>query len=231
MKHFLVSFFEEKSGELMALFGFGKKKKKEEPATAVPPQSGLPVDQVLTMRGQGYADDQIAENLKSQGYNTSQVYDAINQVGMSQQMPPQPEPMPEQSYPTPEQYPSMQQPPQQPPEEYGAATERERIEEVAEAIIDEKWNELVKDVSKVIEWKEKTESKINKMEQGLEDLKLGLDSLHKSLMAKISDYDKNISNVGVEIKAMEKVFQKILPSLTENVSRLERLGRKASSKK
>ena len=214
----------------MAFFGFGKKKKEEE--AAIPTPSGLSVDQILTMRGQGYTDAQITENLQSQGYNSSQIFDAMNQAGMSQQMPPQPEPMSPQSYPTPEQYPSMQTPQPPSPEEYTVpVTEREMVEEVAEAIIDEKWNELVKDINKVIEWKEKTESKINKIEQELEDLKLGLESLHKSLMAKISNYDKNISNVGVEIKAMEKVFQKILPGLTENINRLERLGKKATPSK
>ncbi|MBL7054262.1 hypothetical protein ISS05_00725 [Candidatus Woesearchaeota archaeon] len=215
----------------MALFSFGKKKEtKEEVPPAAPPQ-GLPVDQILTMKQQGYADNQIVENLQSQGYNSSQVFDAMNQANMSQQpsqqMPPPSEFLWQQ--PAPEQYPSAGQP----PEDYRAAapvTERERIEELAEAIIDEKWNELVKDINKVIGWKEKTESRLNKIEQRSEDIRLGLESLHKSLMAKISDYDKDISNVGVEIKAMEKVFQKILPSLTENIGRLERLGKKTPSK-
>jgi hypothetical protein len=215
----------------MALFGFGKKKEEKAPA---PPPSGIPVDQVLTMKGQGYADNQIVENLQSQGYNSSQIFDAMNQAGMSQQTPPA-EPMAEQQppYPPAEPYPSEQPPP--PVEDYATpvtpVTEKERIEELAEAIIDEKWEELVKDINKVIEWKEKTESRINKIEQALEDLKLGVESLHKSLIARISDYDKSLANVGVEIKAMEKVFQKILPSLTESINRLDRLGKKAVSKK
>lgn len=212
----------------MGLFSFGKKKEGE--TAAVPPPPGLPIDQVLTMKEQGYADSQIIENLQSQGYNSSQINDSLTQANMSQQAAPQ-QPMPEQPYPPTEGYPGsygeMQQPPMQPPE---AAPSTERIEELAEAIIDEKWDELVKDINKIVEWKERTESRLNKVEQSLDDMKLGLDSLHKSLMAKISDYDKNIGNVGVEIKAMEKVFQKILPSLTESVSRLEGLGKKTSKK-
>jgi hypothetical protein len=51
-----------------------------------------------------------------------------------------------------------------------------------------------------------------------------LNSLHKNLLNKISEYDRNIVDVGTEIKAMEKVFQKILPSLTENVNKLERMA-------
>ncbi len=211
----------------MALFGFGKK--KEEEAPPIQPSAGTPVDQVMTMKNQGYADNQIVENLQGQGYNSSQVLDAMNQAGMSQQMPDQP--APEQAPHPAEPYPPTEQYTQQPPEDYGTpVTEKERIEELAEAIIEEKWNELVKDINKVIEWKETTESRINRIEEGLNDLKGGLDSLHKSIIAKISDYDKNIGNVGVEIKAMEKVFQKVLPTLTENVNRLERMGKKTISK-
>jgi len=212
----------------MGLFSFGKKKKEEVNAAAIPPPPGLPIDQVLTMKGQGYADSQIIENLQSQGYNSSQINDSLNQANMSQQAPPQ-QPMPEQPSPLPE-YPGGHEEvhqPMQPPE---SAPATERIEELAEAIIDEKWDELVKDINKIAEWKEKTESRLNRIEQSLEDMKLGMESLHKSLIAKISDYDKNLGDVGVEIKAMEKVFQKILPSLTDSVSRLEGLGKKASKK-
>lgn len=211
----------------MGLFSFGKKRKEEVNVAAIPPPPGLPIDQILTMKGQGYADSQIIENLQSQGYNSSQINDSLNQANMSQQYPPQ-QPIPEQPYPPDYQggYGEMHQPTQQPE----AATASERIEELAEAIIDEKWDELVKDINKIAEWKEKTESRLNRIEQSLEDMKLGMESLHKSLVAKLSDYDKNLGNVGVEIKAMEKVFQKILPSLTDSVSRLEGLGKKASKK-
>ena len=66
---------------------------------------------------------------------------------------------------------------------------------------------------------------MNKFEQEIADLTSALNSLNKSLMGKISEYDKNISNVGTEIKAMEKVFEKVLPSLTENVNKLERMSK------
>ena len=210
----------------MGLFSFGKKKDEVNVAAAPPPQ-GLPVDQVLTMKEQGYADSQIIENLQSQGYNSSQINDSLTQANMTQQAPQQP--IPEQPSPPPE-YPGGYGEMHQPMHSQEAAPATERIEELAEAIIDEKWDELVKDINKIAEWKERTESRLNKIEQSLGDLKLGMDSLHKSLIAKLSDYDKNLGNVGVEIKAMEKVFQKILPSLTDSVSRLEGLGKKTSKK-
>jgi len=209
----------------MGFFGFGKK--KEEVNAAVPPPQGLPVDQVMTMKEQGYADSQIISNLQSLGYNSSQINDSLTQANMTQQVPQQP--IPEQPSPSPE-YPAGYGEMHQPMRQQEAAPVTERIEELAEAIIDEKWDELVKDINKIAEWKERTESRLNKIEQSLGDMKLGMESLHKSIVAKISDYDKNLGNVGVEIKAMEKVFQKILPSLTNSVSRLEGLGKKTSKK-
>ena len=235
----------------MAFFKFGKKK-KEEPLDMPMPSSemqqqqfqGSPIEQVLMMKQQGYTNNQIVQTLQSQGYNTSQIFDAINQAGLSggfeaneQQQPEQPETgMSDygQSY---EQQPYQQQSFQsfQAPREIQAPVtiDEERIQEVAEAIIDEKWDELAKDIKKVIDWKDLSESRLAKLEQQIIDMRLSLDSLTKSMMGKISAYDQNIVDVGTEVKAMEKVFQKVLPSLTESVNKLDRMtkGYKEPAKK
>ena len=106
---------------------------------------------------------------------------------------------------------------------YGPSFETQRIEELAEAIIDEKWNEIVRSINKIIDWKERVEARVTKMEQQLDDMNKNFDMLHKGVLGKISEYDRNLTNVGAEIKAMDKVFQKVLPSLTENVSELSRI--------
>ena len=214
------------------------KKKKEEPLDAQMPAPEMqapqappsPIEQVLMMKQQGYTNNQIVQTLQSQGYNTSQIFDAINQAGLSafqaESEPSQPEAgMPEygQGYEQQYQQPSYHafQPPKeiQPP----VSIDEERIQEVAEAIIDEKWEELAKDIRKVIEWKDKSEDRIAKLEQQLIDLRLSIDSLTKSITSRISSYDQNIVDVGTEIKAMEKVFQKVLPNLTESVNKLDRM--------
>ena len=86
-------------------------------------------------------------------------------------------------------------------------------------------------LKRVKTWAEKTETKISQIEQQIKDLTNSLNSLHKSLISKISEYDANITNVGVEIKAMEKVFQKVLPSLTENVNKLDRIAKSSKINK
>ena len=102
----------------------------------------------------------------------------------------------------------------------------ERIEEIAEAIIDEKWNEIVKSINKIIEWKERTDSTIVRLEQQINDMKQDNDNLTKGVLGKIGEYDSNLVNIGSEIKAMEKVFQKVLPTLTENVHALDKITKK-----
>ncbi len=96
-------------------------------------------------------------------------------------------------------------------------------EELIEAIIDEKWNELVKDISKIIDWKVAAEGRLSAMEQEVKDLKDSFDKLHQAVVGKVGEYDQHILDVGAELKAMEKVFAKVLPVFTENVSELTRI--------
>ena len=49
------------------------------------------------------------------------------------------------------------------------------------------------------------------------------------MLGKITEYDDNLTNVGTEIKAMGKVFSKVLPSLTDSVNKLQRYSGKAPS--
>lgn len=96
-------------------------------------------------------------------------------------------------------------------------------EELIEAIIEEKWNELVKDLSAVLEWKSATENTIASMQTQFKDLQNSFDKLHSGVLGKVGEYDKHIMDVAAEIKAMENVFEKVLPAFTENVSKLDRI--------
>ena len=108
-----------------------------------------------------------------------------------------------------------------------------RVEEISEAIIEEKWKDLMKDFTKVMEWKTSMEQRIAVLEQRFADLKAAFDSLQKSVVEKVSDYDKSVKDVGSEMKALEQVFQKIIPTMTENVNELSRItkGMKPAQKK
>ena len=71
--------------------------------------------------------------------------------------------------------------------------------------------------------KTKTESTIAALQQQFADLKDNFDRLHQAVVGKIGEYDKHILDVASEIKAMEKVFSKVLPTFTENVNELSRI--------
>lgn len=197
------------------------------------PSSGPPIDQVITMRQQGFSNNQIVQTLRQQGFAPTDIFDAMNQADIKGSV----EEIPAEflENPPPEQ-PMQMQPedqtgyyPPQPPEASGNYYQpnmprpEERIEELAEAIIDEKWEELVKSINKMIEWKDKVDVRISKLEQEITDVRAEFDKVHQAIIGKIGDYDKNIVSIGTEIKAMEKVFQKVLPTFTENVNELNRI--------
>ena len=181
----------------MALFGIGKKKREGSPETFPP---GMPPEQAPPAQyGAGYGEG----------------YGQYPQGGYP------PEDYSAEQYP-----PGMEQPApigsQMPPPAPEAS--KEKIEEIAEAIVEEKWKEKEAEINKIIEWKDTITTKLTQLQQQFDDLRASFDSLHKGMLGKITEYDENLTNVGTEIKAMEKVFSKVLPSLTDSVNKLQRIS-------
>ncbi len=185
-----------------------------------PSSSSLPVDQVINLRQQGLSNNQIVQTLQNDGYDSGQIFDAMNQADMQGGAG---GPIPMDS--------GFQEPPPMDQGEFFPQDNMnapmmgrgQNVEELAEAIINEKWEELVKSINRIMEWKDASENRMARIEQQVKDLKSNFDNLHQAIVGKIGEYDKNILNVGTEIKAMEKVFQKVLPTFTENVNELSRI--------
>tara|TARA_Y100000310_G_scaffold168197_2_gene168264 strand:- start:1406 stop:1927 length:522 start_codon:yes stop_codon:yes gene_type:complete len=139
---------------------------------------------------------------------------------------------PQQQYPQYSQPPPNYPPQEQamPPPQVQPQLNEEKVQEIVEVVIDEKWQEFSKDMKTVVDWKERNENKIVQLQQQMQDIKSDIVALKAGVLGKVSEYDKNLSNVGVEIKAMEKVFQKVLPSLTESVNRLDRMSKTKTTK-
>lgn len=215
----------------MALLDIFKKKRKDEPPEMsmtsdfpVSPPAGLPVEQVSYMKSQGMVNEEIISSLQAQGYTPKQIYNAIAQFEAG---PP--------ATPTgPGAFPEMTMGPRGQegiPETASFGKPGAGFEEVAETIIEEKWADLTKELTKFSEWKETTDSRLDRIEQSVVDLKSDIDNLHKAIVSKIGEYDKNLLDVGTEIKAMEKVFQKVLPELTSSVQELGRITKTAKAAK
>jgi prefoldin subunit 5 len=188
----------------------------------------LPVDQVRAMRARGFDNNQIVQALQRNGYSSTQIFDALNQADLvsGAGMPGEPPSFMSAEVPLPPSGMAGQDMGQDYGEGGGAGVAgvtNEEIEELVESIIDEKWNELAKDINKIVEWKNDVDSRIAKIEQRIDSIKDDFDKLHQAIIGKVGDYDRNILEVGAEIKAMEKVFSKVLPIFTENVNDLNRI--------
>lgn len=214
----------------MGIFDLGKKREEA-------PKSTVPVDEVLRMKGQGFTNNQIVQALQRNGYKTHQIFDAMNQADLRSAGPVEgavPSELAEPSLGQPVEQDNIPDlPAEQPVEEEQAQPERyeEHVEEVAEAIIEEKWEDLMKSINKLLEWKEEMENKMAAVEQSMKDLKENFSNLQRSVFGKVAEYDKSMKSVGADIQAMESVFQKVLPTLTDNVNELSRLTKKAKEKK
>jgi hypothetical protein len=200
----------------MALFD-----KKKEPAAASAEERNT-IDIIRDMKSQVYNNNQIVEYLQKQGLKSDDIFDAMNRAeagaaagpvegfGPMQQSGPQ----------------MMGQQTQFMPPMSEMSMSKEQIEEISESIVDERIEDLKKEFKKITDWKESAETRLVVLGQKLEDLTKNFDALHTGVLGKIDEYDKGITEVGTEIKALEKVFSKILPTLTENVSELSRITQK-----
>lgn len=193
-------------------------KKKPAPSTqgmpfGMPPNAPMgqpmdvPISQVAQMQQNGLSNNQIMQALTRQGYQPQSIYDAFAQAEARKTI----EPM-EPHVAAPQESHFEEQREQHPP-----------TEAIVEQLIEEKWRELQKDVSKIMEFKETVGSRIDKLEQSVSDLRIDLEGLHKAIVSRIGEYDKSLLDVGTEIKAMEKVFQKVLPDLTGSVQELSKI--------
>lgn len=220
-------------------------KRTDYPELARKGKDDTPTEKVISLRRQGLTNNQIIAALQREGYAVNKIYDGLNQADLKGGIEGFPlEKGETMEQPSEEEYAQQPYPPQaaqpfaapgQYPEGYHsyvpAGSNEERVQEIAEAIIDEKWSELIANVNKILEWKDKIEFRIGAIEQKIKDLTADFDKLHASILEKVSEYDKNVSDVGTELKALEKVFQKVLPTLTENVSELSRITQDIKRKK
>src|SRR3989344_1082491 len=95
-----------------------------------------PMAEVQELRAQGLADPVIIDELSKRGYSLQQIQGALAQTEDSSA------PM------------SMSR-----QDSYGSSSGNDafsgRLEEIAESLIDEKWEDLLAEVRKIIDWKDK----------------------------------------------------------------------------
>lgn len=194
----------------------------------------IPLARIQQLKRRGSTNNEIISTLQEEGYSSTQVFDALSQAAVA----PERSPVALNSsgagrgrmvdqYGQPPMFSGGSQMSPPPTQMFGDPGE---TEELIEAIIDEKWNDLLGDINKVIAWKDATESRITRLEQSITDMRAEFDKLHGAVIAKVGDYDQHILDVGAEVKAMEKVFSKVLPVFTDNVAELSRVAEQMRKK-
>tara|TARA_Y100000310_G_C20500096_1_gene723534 strand:- start:246 stop:830 length:585 start_codon:yes stop_codon:yes gene_type:complete len=188
--------------------------------------------QVQQLRGEGLTDSLIMEELSKQGFKAEEIHAAISGVesSASSAVPPMPG--------------SFAQPGMAPAANVGPAPVAnpmplaigedaniyERIEAITESMIDEKWDELISEVKKIVEWKEKIEERQNSIISDLTKLKEDFKTLHQGVLGKLGNYDTRMRDVDTELKAVGKVFKDVIPVFVENVKELSHITGKVKNK-
>lgn len=196
-------------------------------------QQGPPLsEQVMQLRTQGLTDDLIISELGKNGIPPAQIQTEISrmdlsepQAGPSGGMPPQDTMMPSM----PSSPGSLSMPSMGPSASSGSdGGLYERMEEITESLIDEKWDELIGEVKKILDWKNKVEERQSKIEGDVSKLKEDFKVLHEGVLGKLEQYDDRMKDVGTELKAVGKVFKDVIPQFVENVKELGHItkGRK-----
>ncbi|MDP3990391.1 MAG: hypothetical protein Q8Q01_04255 [archaeon] len=191
-------------------------------------------EDVQQLRQRGLSDPMITGELSRRGHPEEHVQQAISDL--DNPMPP-PAPgygddmsygaeMPVEDYSMPAS--SMSSPRQQSAQDGNLY---ERIEEITEQMIDEKWDELINEVKKIIEWKNKIEERQLKLQHDFDTLKEDFKVLYQGVLGKLEDYDGRMRDVGTELKAVGKVFKDVIPEFVDNVKEFSRLTESAKKKK
>jgi DNA-binding transcriptional MerR regulator len=185
------------------------------------------------MREQGYDTNQVIQALQRDGFSSSDIFDAMSQADLHPSDPVPSQPSPEPSF-------REQIAPQYGQQQYGAPmpapssmqySQGPGTEELIEAIIEEKWSALAKDIQKIVEWKNRMDTKLQIMDQDVKALQDQFARMQEAMLGKLSEYDRSVSSVGADVKAMQKAFSDVLPEFSRGVSQLSDIAKTLKTKK
>lgn len=105
------------------------------------------------------------------------------------------------------------------------------IQQLAEEVVEEKWDDLMSKIGDIRLWKDKIDNDITSIKQEILRTQNHFANLQKAVLGKVSEYNENIININTEMKSLEKVFEKILQPLISNIKELGRITNKLKTKK
>lgn len=107
----------------------------------------------------------------------------------------------------------------------------ERMQELAESIVQEKWEDLVRNIGDINLFKEKVRTDITSIKQEIIRTQERFENMERALLGRVTEYNKNINMIGTEMKALEKVMEKIVEPMTDNIKELQKITNDLKKKK
>ncbi len=195
-----------------------------------------PTRRAIDLKREGMPNSEIASRLKQERYGRDEISSALDQAAVKNEINPDEVPSPSsmsnedytpQPLPTQPRQETMQ--PQRMPSFAPEPPSRENydmVEQMAESVVSEKWEDMVKNVGDLRLWKERVETDLAGVKQEILRVQSRFENLQKAVLSKVNEYSQGITDLNAEIKAMEKVFERILGPLTKSVRDLEKVTEK-----
>jgi hypothetical protein len=188
----------------------------------------IPIQKVIDMRSQGFANEKIIESLLSEKYTYQQIRDAIQQAEIkknisSQEISPAPIAQEEGAAKMQEQTSRPAQNSYSMPMQRTSGINIDEIQRILEEIISEKWKESEEVIRNMIEWKAVMSTKMKELETRISEFNLRVDAMNNSLGKKAEEFNQTMADVDTEVKALDKALNKLIPALSDNISELKEI--------
>lgn len=202
---------------------FLKKKKPE-----VFGKGFIPVDRVREMASRGFAEPEIIDILRREGFSADEIDKALTQAlrvgvtGTPEEEKPQ--------LPTLEEIikeaPKEEKIPEVPETSLPETRETYMTEEYIDYIVRARVSEIVERINEIgMKYKE-LEKRIETIHSQLNEVLMTKSSEQKEILEKIDSFKETVNNVNIRISGLEKAFKETLPALIESVRALSSLVQK-----
>ncbi len=184
------------------------------------------LEKVLDLKSRGVPNKQIVESLRKEGYNNTDILEAMNQSDIKSAVDLGDEDLGDADLSLDEPVAPKKSSPPRPSGGFSV----EDIKDVAETLVEDKWKEVKSSIEDLQKWKKDIGDSLSEMQGKVDALDAGVTALKKGILEKIKSYDEGIEDIGAEIKAMDEVFRKILPTLSSDVKELSAIVGKLKRK-
>ena len=100
-------------------------------------------------------------------------------------------------------------------QDYAQAVDMATINEIADQIVEEKTNQLKKQIATLIKFKEEKTSEIDMLNQRLSKIENSFNDLQMAIIGRIGEYGQDIKNIAKEMHMTQDSFSKIINPLTD----------------